>query len=132
VIFVESHHAAVALIRKNLAALDISAGAEVLALDARRGLRELVRRGARADFVFLDPPYAKAHEYSEALEFLSGAALLTPQGCVIAEHARRLKLPARIAALERVREVEQGDSALSFYRPARATPRETSADELEA
>jgi 16S rRNA (guanine(966)-N(2))-methyltransferase RsmD len=114
--FIESHRAAVALIRKNLSSLAISEGAEVMATDARRGLRALVRSGTRADFVFLDPPYAKSDEYVEVLELLATAPLLAESGLAIAEHARRLALPERLERLTRVRLVEQGDAALSFYR----------------
>ena len=39
---------------------------------------------------------------------------------MIVEHARRLALPERLTRFERVRIVEQGDAALSFYRLALA------------
>src|SRR5262252_598107 len=41
VVFVESHAPAAALIRRNLASLDIQSGAIVLAVDALRGLQKL-------------------------------------------------------------------------------------------
>ncbi len=120
VILVEKHAAAAALIRKNLESLGIKAGAELLATDAVRGLEWLVARRVHAHFVFLDPPYAKADEYDRALDFLDRSAFLIPGGQVIVEHGKRMVLPERLAQLERVRVVEQGDAVLSFYRLALA------------
>src|ERR1700687_6032875 len=53
VVFLENHRQALGLIRENLRALEISEGAEVLPLDAARGIAVLGSRGATADFVFL-------------------------------------------------------------------------------
>ncbi len=122
VIFIENHPAAVALIRSNLRALDITTGAEILVADAVRGMARLAMRpfGTRvhADFIFLDPPYARTEEYERGLDFLDRSSLLTPGGQVIVEHSKRMALPQRLAQLERARVVEQGDAALSFYRLA--------------
>jgi len=124
VIFIEKHPAAVRLIRNNLESLGIRDAAEILAADAIRGLERLAGRrfGAHlhADFIFLDPPYAQAAEYERALEYLDGSPLLKPEGRIIVEHPRRLELPTRFTQLERARVVEQGDTALSFYRLALA------------
>lgn len=124
VIFIEKHPAAVTLIRKNLASLEIQDGFEILAKDALRGLELLASRrfggAVQADFIFLDPPYADQPEYEATLEFLDHSHLLARQGRVIVEHARRLALPEHLTRLERVRLVEQGDTTLSFYRLALA------------
>ncbi len=120
VIFIEKHAAAVGVIRKNFESLGIGAGVEILAVDAVRGLELLAARRAHAQFVFLDPPYAEADEYERALDCLDRSAVLTPGGRVIVEHLRRLALPERLAQLERVRLLEQGGAALSFYRLALA------------
>src|SRR5712692_1005482 len=103
VIFIEKHTAAASLIRKNLQALGIATGAEILATDAVRGMEWLTARRMRAHLVFLDR-----------------SPLLTPGGRVIVEHAKRTALPERMAQLERLRVVEQGDAALSFYQLALA------------
>ena len=128
VVFVEQHAPAVALIERNLRSLGIASGAEILAMDAVKALERLAARRFRADFVFLDPPYALKKEYTRVLEFLDGSHLIAPSGRVIVEHAKRdlrsrdaeTFLPERLDSLERVRIVEQGDAALSFYRLARA------------
>lgn len=85
-------------------------------MDAIRGLKQLASQSVRADFIFLDPPYARADEYERALEFVDGARLLAADGIVIAEHSKKIQLPERMQSLERTRVLVQGDSALSFYR----------------
>ena len=126
--FIESHAAAAALIRRNLESLGISSQALVLPLDAIRGLEKLAARqkpsDAPFDFVFLDPPYAHVEEYTRVLHFLASAPFLTDGSIVIAEHSRKLELPAQISrqagkqtgTLEHTRTIQQGDAALTFFR----------------
>lgn len=120
VIFIEKQPAAGALIRANLEALEIRAGAELIEADVARGLDKLAARRILANFVFLDPPYAKNAEHLRALEYLDASRLIAPRGVVIAEHQRKTQLPERLERLECIRVLEQGDAALSFYRLAAA------------
>lgn len=119
-VFIENHAAAAALIRKNLESLGICSGATVLAADAVRGIETLRsrRRTAGPAFtqVFVDPPYRETEEYARVLERLGGAAILAQNALVIAEHRRSFRLPEQIGFLERVRVLEQGDAALTFFR----------------
>jgi 16S rRNA (guanine966-N2)-methyltransferase len=121
VVFIENHAPASTLIRRNLESLGITAGVNILAVDALRGLAMLSARtnsGAPAfNHIFLDPPYAAAEDYSRVLEFLGAADLLAPGGLVIAEHRRNFDLPEDPGVLKRFRVLRQGDAALSFYRP---------------
>ena len=128
-IFVENHAAGAALIARNLASLGIPTAAqvasgktfvgsaEILRMDAMDALERLDKGSAHIDFVYLDPPYADTRAYQEILEFLGESELLARGGSVIAEHRRKTDLPAIAGHLERARVVEQGDTALSFYRP---------------
>ena len=120
VVFIEEHPAGVALIRSNLAALGIGIGVEILATETLRGLETLAARRVRADFFFLDPPYAAEEARLEALEQLDRLRLLARSGLVIVEHSRRQELPERFTNLERTRLLIQGDAALSIYRLALA------------
>jgi len=120
VVFIENHGPASALIRNNLLTLGILSDAEILAMDSLRGFERMSARHSLADFIFLDPPYARASEYLRVLEFLDGSRLLAPAGLIIAEHRRKLELPARLQRLEISRVVVQGDSSLSFYHLALA------------
>ncbi|MGA8674652.1 MAG: 16S rRNA (guanine(966)-N(2))-methyltransferase RsmD, partial [Candidatus Acidiferrales bacterium] len=90
VFFVESSVKAARLIRENLASLEIRNGAEVIEADAVRGLERLASRHLMADFIFLDPPYEKADEYSDVLEFLDASHLIAPRGIVIVEHFSKM------------------------------------------
>ena len=90
----------------------------MITADAERGLDKLAARHLIADFIFLDPPYN--HGCNEVLEYLDASHLIAPQGIVIAEHSSKLELPERLDRLECSRLLEQGDTALSFYRLAAA------------
>jgi 16S rRNA (guanine966-N2)-methyltransferase len=129
VIFVETHAAGAALISRNLASLGIptaaqvasrktfAGSAEILRMDAMDALERLAEDGAHVDFVFADPPYANTRAYEDILAFFGESQLLARSGRVIAEHRRNSDLPTIAGHLERMRVVEQGDTALSFYKP---------------
>jgi 16S rRNA (guanine(966)-N(2))-methyltransferase RsmD len=118
-IFIESHAAAVRLVRQNLEALGIHAGVDVIEADVVKGLKSLAARHLIADFIFLDPPY-EGEDHLRVLEFLDQSHLIAPYGLVIVEHHGGMDLPDRFERLERSRLLEQGDAALSFYRLAAA------------
>jgi len=80
-------------------------------------LERLSNGGAHVDFVFADPPYASVRAYEDILTFLGESDLLARTGRVIAEHRRKVDLLTIAGHLERTRVLEQGDTALSFYRP---------------
>jgi 16S rRNA (guanine966-N2)-methyltransferase len=133
VIFVEKHPAAVSLLRRNLDSLGISVSgtpigparafpgsAEILSFGADVALERLIARGLRADIVFADPPYTDSEAYGTVLGLLGEGELLAQDGRAVLEHDRRRTLPAVAGQLERRRIVQQGDTALSFYRLARA------------
>jgi 16S rRNA (guanine966-N2)-methyltransferase len=119
VIFIENHAPAAALIRRNLESLGIRSGTTVLAIDALRALDKLAAKhcpGEPAyDFVFVDPPYAAAHEYAQVLRFLGATSILSASAKVIVEHRKTLDLPEASGTLRRSRVLRQGDAALSFY-----------------
>ena len=114
--FVESSAKAVELVQKNLQSLGITKNFEVLRQDAVRAIGALKK--AKADFVFLDPPYRMNEAYRQTLEALAASSLLKQDGTVIAEHDKRFDPGEGFGKLQRLRKLEQGDSALSFYRNA--------------
>ena len=119
VYFVDAAAKAVDLIRRNLSSLGLNAGFKVMNLDSGRALRALGARQQQsivADFVFLDPPYDVVQEYSKTLDALSVSSLLKPESVVIAEHSNKIDPGHAFGSLRRNRILEQGDSALSFYR----------------
>jgi len=114
--FVESSAKAVELVQKNLQSLGITKNFEVLRQDAVRAIGALKK--AKADFVFLDPPYRMNEAYQQTLEALAASALLKQDVTIIAEHDKRFDPGEGFGKLQRLRKLEQGDSALSFYRNA--------------
>lgn len=120
VVLVESNAKAAQLARQNLQALELAAVTELLEMDAVEGLEKLASRHLLADFIFLDPPYENTNEHARVLDFLDTSHLIAPQGVVIVEHHRRVEMPELFDRLECVREIEQGDAMLSFYRLAAA------------
>ncbi|SRR6266849_7229002 len=132
VVFIENHAPAATLIRRNLESLSINTGVTVLAVDALRGLAMLASRKKHAepgyDYIFLDPPYAAAEDYSRVLEFLGSVDLLAPGGLVVAEHRSNFDLCEEASTLRRFRVLRQGDAALSFYRRGNAGGEKNSAE----
>jgi 16S rRNA (guanine966-N2)-methyltransferase len=118
VYFADASAKAAELIRQNLKSLKAEAGFEVMQLDVLRALRRLSTQGVVADFVFLDPPYRMQAAYRETLEFLARSSSLAPSALVISEHEGRFDPGKVFGGLRRYRKLEQGDAALSFYRPA--------------
>ncbi len=112
VVFVDRDPRAVALIRRNAAACGLAERCTVRRAALPGGLRRL---GAGAfDLVLLDPPY-DAPDIGGMLA--ASAARLGPEGRLVIEHSRRVEPPAT-PAIEALRSVRAGDSALRFYRPA--------------
>jgi len=114
--FVEASRKAAAVIRQNLRSLRIEEGYEVLEREAEPALRLLDSRGVSCDVCFLDPPYRREHDYARVLEFLAQSRLLKPASVAVAEHDKHFDPGGKLGALERYRELRQGDAVLSFYK----------------
>lgn len=115
VCFVELSKAAADLIEQNLQSLGITTGFEVLRKPSARAIPELQHRGLRADYIFLDPPYAMREAYSETLAAV-GESAISVNTTVIAEHEKRFDPGEKLGGLTRFRKLLQGDAGLSFYR----------------
>ncbi len=115
VVFIEHHRAATEAIRQNLASLGLESGWRVLHGTVERGLERLQNEGARFHFIFLDPPYEEIREYHHVLRQIGRGRLLLPEGLLIAEHSRRVRLEEHYGALRRRRSVRHGDAQLEFY-----------------
>jgi 16S rRNA (guanine966-N2)-methyltransferase len=130
--FIENHAPSAALIRKNLAALNVHTGVTVICADAVRALETLeakVKVGDPAfDYIFIDPPYAATADYSRVLQKVAASNLLAEMGIVTVEHRKTFDLPESFSTLKRVRLLRQGDAALSFYRRDEALQSTTNVD----
>lgn len=116
VYFAESEKKAARVIRENLASLQIEDGAEVMEREAVQALRLLESQAVACDFVFLDPPYEHHGAYEQVLSVLAHSQLISTSSIVIAEHDKHFDPGPKFGALERYRELKQGDAVLSFYR----------------
>lgn len=109
VILIEKRADALAVIRENVAALDLRSEVTVV-----RGTVGAVVHQHRCDIAFLDPPYEQTGEYVTAF------TALHETGCnlVIAQHASKLKLAEQYGAFHNARTLRQGDNTLSFFERA--------------
>ncbi|WP_371417139.1 16S rRNA (guanine(966)-N(2))-methyltransferase RsmD [Granulicella sp. S156] len=116
--FAEKAPPAVAAIRANVAALKLQGGYAIEDRSVGRLLQSMLKNARTADVIFLDPPYEAAEDYTATLNFLAQnhATLLAEGAVVIAEHARKKSLAESYGNLKRMRVLEQGDAALSFYQ----------------
>jgi 16S rRNA (guanine966-N2)-methyltransferase len=115
VYFVEFSKPAARLIAENLEPFGVSGKFEILRQEVRSALAKFELRGVRPEFIFLDPPYAMRQAYSETLAAVANSRL-GEKALIIAEHEKKFDPGERFGGFERVRRLEQGDAALSFYR----------------
>ena len=102
-------------IEKNLESLKITEGIEILQHGVSQAIPHLTRRGLRANFVFLDPPYGLQNAYRETFEALASSEFAA-DALIIAEHDKRFDPGESFGDLQRTRILQQGDASLSFYR----------------
>jgi len=113
---IERDRNALRLIADNLRLGPWSGTGAVIAGDARRSLRELIRRHAVFDIAFLDPPY---DDPDLPVSLALAARLLAPDGVLVVEHRSGREVPLEEAATLRLtRSYRYGDSTLTFWRPA--------------
>lgn len=126
--FIENHALSAALIRNNLASLEIRSAVDVICADALKGLATL--SGAHQyDYIFIDPPYAATEDYSRVMKHVASSNILAAGGIVIVEHRKTFNIPESFGSLKRVRLLKQGDAALSFYRHEKSQQNEVPAAE---
>jgi 16S rRNA (guanine(966)-N(2))-methyltransferase RsmD len=115
VTFVEEDRRALRLIETNLARCRVESRHAIIRVGFAVAARQLTEP---FDLLFLDPPYGAA-TLLQALEI--AAPLVRPGALLVLEHARRDESPESVGNVSRMRKIESGDSALSFYRQT-ATP----------
>jgi 16S rRNA (guanine966-N2)-methyltransferase len=111
VVFIESASQSLAVLRANIASLELGAAARILPGDAIRGVRRLGRDSERFDLALLDPPYA-AGEVGRALQALVEARILAPGALVVVESGRRHPVPG-VEGLVTIDERRYGDTVIT-------------------
>src|SRR5918912_2580068 len=108
--FVERDHAAVGILKFNLATLGIVEGFELFEWDVLRWL-ETVGGALDFDLVFVDPPYSSAPRLSEPLTRLL-PGILSPPATIVTESDKREPL---VLDLPLDDERVYGDTRLAFH-----------------
>lgn len=112
VTFVDDDRRAQALVAGNLAHCGVADGYAIIRARLDRACKSFP--AGEFDVVFLDPPYAEAPDRVQAA-LDCAATLVADDGVVILEHSRKRPPPEAAGRLSRVRVVESGDSALTFF-----------------
>jgi 16S rRNA (guanine966-N2)-methyltransferase len=102
-------------IKSNLQAAGMTEQAGIYCTDARRALKALMKRDAKFDLVFLDPPY-KIKIARELLEQLDQMNLLNPDATIVVEHDTEDAYDDPIGRLQWIRRAEYGDTAVTIFR----------------
>jgi 16S rRNA (guanine966-N2)-methyltransferase len=112
-VFIEREQHAAAVIQGNLESLEIDPSvAEVRRLDALAALRSARGRKETYDLLFIDPPYARAHELGEELSAVL-PELLGPGARIVVESDRRAPLELDV---EVERQRRYGDTSITIHR----------------
>ncbi len=112
VVFVDSSHMAVRLIRKNTDKLGVLDKAVIIHDESVRAIKGLVRRGALFDIIFMDPPYDSA-----LIESTLGAAapVLAPGGLIVAEAPKGLVVEAGRSGFTELDRRVYGDTSVFYF-----------------
>mgnify|MGYP002400799701 CR=1 FL=1 len=117
-VFADADARALKLVRANLEKTRLERHGVCLRLNIPQDLRRL---NGSFSIIFADPPYA----FSGHAALLAGVGehgLLAPEGILVFEHARKTVLPDAVSAFQRYRIALYGDTGLSFYSQAIASP----------
>ena len=119
VTFVDKSRRMCGLIEANTSALGIDEQElEIVNADASDYLRRHAKKEREPfDILFFDPPYSSDYSLVNLISD-TGGQLLTDDGVVIVEHFKKTDLPEAFGSLKRYRTLKQGDSVLSFFKPA--------------
>jgi len=112
VTFIERDRRGSELIAKNLHKCEVTKGYAIIPAEVECN-EFLLSEGCSFDLIVLDPPY----EFDAIGEVLvKTGQMLTPDGILVLEHAKRHPVQAELGVLRRTRVVVSGDSQLSFYK----------------
>lgn len=108
---VERAPAACAVIRKNLARVQMSDRARVHCLDVPRAIARLP---GPYSLVFLDPPYADP-TIGRVLDALAASGIVATGSTIVLEHAQGRTPPSSVGGLALQSDRRYGDTGVAFY-----------------
>ena len=93
----------------------------LLRRDAVKGITYLQKQAAVFEVIYFDPPYAVdlqggSELYTPCLALLAENSLLCTDGTLLVEHAKQCVIPDSVGSLARSRQVNYGDTVVSFYK----------------
>lgn len=114
VTFIEQNRQAAQVLEDNLKNCGISENVKVIHREAITTLKYFNQHFLQFDYFYLDPPY-DSDLYSQVLWTLAKSKLIAEEGLVIVEHRKKIELHPNYDHLRPYREIEQGDSSLTFF-----------------
>ena len=114
VTYVEMNPQALAILRRNITACQLTTQTTIYANSVRHFLQRPEAWGEPFDILFADPPYDMAHELPGVLMDITDR-LLAPHACVVIEHGRKTVLPTGLGGCALLRRYDYGDTALSLF-----------------
>jgi 16S rRNA (guanine(966)-N(2))-methyltransferase RsmD len=112
--FFEADRSVAALLDKNLASINCRSKAEIMAMDAIKGLQSLACRKVNFDLVFFDPPYDSGL-YAPVLDIFSVQNLLSAHAILVAECSTRNQLQESYGGLKRFDRRVYGTTAIELF-----------------
>ena len=112
---VEKNPKACAIIKENAEKCKLTEALHIVRGDARTAATKLAKEGVQADFLFLDPPYAKIEFYELASHFAE-QGLLTERAIIVCEHDKKLELPTAYGSYISSGPTIYGSSAINIYK----------------
>ncbi len=125
VTFLERDPRCIQIIKQNLRTCGLVAGPQarhsLLRRDAVKGISYLQKQDADFEIIYFDPPYGTNSEsipelYTICLALLAENSLLRTHSTLLVEHAKRFIVPDKVGNLTRSRQVDYGDTVVSFYQ----------------
>ncbi|WP_342512707.1 16S rRNA (guanine(966)-N(2))-methyltransferase RsmD [Sporosarcina sp. FSL K6-1522] len=110
----EKNAKACAIIQANAEKCRFTEEVHIQRADARHAVKVLQAAGAKADLLFIDPPYAETKFYDLVQEFVE-ADLLSEGAIIVCEHEKQLALPDAYGLYRKIKSPVYGNVAITIY-----------------
>lgn len=115
VVFIEKNVTLVNAIKRSVKTLRFENRAEILGVEAEKGLRMISRRGEEFHILFADPPYEKGF-VEKVLQMISERNLVADDGIIVIQHSIREETEGDPGGSCILRERKRyGETVLSFF-----------------
>lgn len=115
VIMVDNSFEAIKIIKANIDNCGFIDGFEIHRNDVFKAIDLLHRKGARFDYIYVDPPFTCESIFPRVMQALDKADILAEKGLIIIRTPRKLVLKNGLNRIIRYRINEYGESVLNYY-----------------